>query len=62
VNRDESQGSVGGLFSLDQYLDNLGHVDQFWDFGGLVKSGAQGEAEIAGSRPLLREFLGLGFM
>jgi hypothetical protein len=36
--------------------------DQFWDFDRLVEGGAQGEVEIMGSRPLLREFLGLGFM
>jgi hypothetical protein len=36
--------------------------DQFWDFDRLVEGGAQGEAEIVGSRPLFREFLGLGFM
>jgi hypothetical protein len=36
--------------------------DQFWDFNRLVEGGAQGEAEIVGSLPLIREFLGLGFM
>jgi hypothetical protein len=34
--------------------------DQFWDFDRLVEGGAQGEAEIAGSRPLFRDFWVLG--
>jgi hypothetical protein len=36
--------------------------DQFWDFDGSVEDGAPGEAEIAGSRPILRDFWVLGFM
>jgi hypothetical protein len=36
--------------------------DQFWDFDRLVEGQAQGESEIAGSQPLFRAFLGLGFM
>ena len=36
--------------------------DQFWDFDRLVEGRAQGKAEIAGSWPLIREFLGFGFM
>jgi hypothetical protein len=36
--------------------------DHFWDFDRLVEGRAQGKAEIMGSRPLFREFLGLGFM
>jgi hypothetical protein len=36
--------------------------EKLWDFDRLVEGGAQGEAEIAGSRLLLREFLALGFM
>jgi hypothetical protein len=36
--------------------------DLFWDFDRLVEGGAQVEAEIVGSRPLFRVFLGLGFM
>jgi hypothetical protein len=34
--------------------------DQFWDFDRLVEGGAQGEAEIAGSRHLLWTFWVLG--
>jgi hypothetical protein len=30
--------------------------DLFWDFDRLVEGGAQVEAEIAGSRPLFRNF------
>jgi hypothetical protein len=36
--------------------------DLFWDFDRLVEGRVQFEAEIAGSRPLFRAFLGLGFM
>jgi hypothetical protein len=36
--------------------------DRFWNFDRLVEGKAQGEAEITGYRPLIREFLGLGFM
>jgi hypothetical protein len=36
--------------------------DQFWDFDKLIEGGVQGEVDIAGSRPLIREFLVLGFM
>jgi hypothetical protein len=36
--------------------------DHFWDFDRLVKDGAPSKAEIAGSRPLFRALMGLGFM
>jgi hypothetical protein len=36
--------------------------DQFWDFDKLVEGRVQGKVEIVGSQPLLRAFLGLGFM
>jgi hypothetical protein len=36
--------------------------DRFWKFDMLGKGRVQEEVEIAGSWPLLRNFLGLGFM
>jgi hypothetical protein len=36
--------------------------DHIWDFDRLVEGRAQGESKIAGSHPLFRDFLGLGFM
>jgi hypothetical protein len=62
VTRDESQVSVGGLLALDQVLRDLVKFDLFWDFDSLSKTGAQDEAEIAGSRPLFGSFLGFGNM
>jgi hypothetical protein len=51
-----------GMLALDQVLwKHLVMFDQFWDFDRLVKDGAPGEAEIAGSHPFC-DFLGLGFM
>jgi hypothetical protein len=37
-------------------LEMVVMFDLFWDFDRLVEDGAQGEAEIAGSRPLLMDF------
>jgi hypothetical protein len=34
----------------------------FWDFDRLVEGGEQVEAEIVGSWPLFRAFLGFGIM
>jgi hypothetical protein len=47
---------------LTKFWITLLMFDHLWDFDRLVEGRAQGEAKITGSRPLLREFLVLGFM
>jgi hypothetical protein len=48
--------NVGGLLALDQVLRTLVVFDHFWDFDKLVEDEASGDAEIAGSLPLLWDF------
>jgi hypothetical protein len=53
---------LGAYWPLTKIWITLVMFDHFWDFNRLVEGGVQGKAEIAGSHPLLREFLGLGFL
>ena len=57
---DESRVSVGGLLALDQVRGSLVMFDLFLGLRQAIKGGAQYEVEIAGSRPLFRDFWVLG--
>jgi hypothetical protein len=54
--------SVGGLLTLDQVLELLGHVQPFLGLQQLVEYEAPEEAEIIGSRATFGPLLGFGNM
>ena len=58
MTRDESQVSVGGMLALDQVLGDSWSCRPILGLRQPVEDGAQDEAEITGSWPILVPFLG----